>query len=164
MILAIDVDYRQSKAVAAGVLFRDWQAEAPIKEVTTNCDLVHDYVPGEFYRRELPCLLKLLEQVDLNLNTIVIDGYVYLGKERTPGLGRYLYDALDKQIAVIGVAKTAFKDTPASTEVKRGTSQRPLYVTAAGTDEASAQSCIQTMRGRDRIPMLLARDHSKAKV
>ena len=84
MILAIDVDYRQSKAVAAGVLFRDWQAEAPIKEVTTNCDLVHDYVPGEFYRRELPCLLKLLEQVDLNLKTIVIDGYVYLGKDRTP--------------------------------------------------------------------------------
>ena len=160
MILAIDVDYRQSKAVAAGVLFRDWQAEAPIKEVTTNCDLVHDYVPGEFYRRELPCLLKLLEQVDLNLKTIVIDGYVYLGKDRTPGLGRYLYDALNKQVTVIGVAKTAFKDTPASTELRRGTSQRPLYVTAAGIDEASAKRCIQTMHGHDRIPMLLKRvDH-----
>jgi deoxyribonuclease V len=160
MILAIDVDYRQGKAVAAGVLFRDWKDEAPIKEMTTDCDLVHDYVPGEFYRRELPCLLKLLEQVDIDLNTIVIDGHVYLGKDRTPGLGRYLYDALDKQIAVIGVAKTAFKDTPASTEVRRGTSKRPLYVSAAGIDEASAQRYIQAMHGRARIPTLLKRvDH-----
>ena len=160
MILAIDVDYRQDKAVAAGVLFRDWMDEAPIKEMTADCNLVHDYVPGEFYRRELPCLLKLLELVDINLNTIVIDGYVYLGKDRAPGLGRYLYDALDQQVAVIGVAKTAFKNTPVSTEVRRGTSQRPLYITAIGIDEASAQGCIQAMHGGDRIPTLLKRvDH-----
>jgi len=155
MILAMDVDYRQDKAVVAGVLLRDWQDEAPIKEIVADCDLVHDYVPGEFYRRELPCLLKLLEQINIDLNTIVIDGYVYLGKDHTPGLGRYLYDALDKPIAVIGVAKTAFKDTPASTEVRRGTSQRPLYVTAIGMDEASAKHRIQAMHGRDRIPTLL---------
>ena len=160
MILAMDVDYRLNNAVVAGVVLCDWQDETPIKEITADCDLVHDYVPGEFYRRELPCLLKLLEQVDINLKTIVIDGYVYLGKDRSPGLGRYLYDALDKQVAVTGVAKTAFKDTPASTEVRRGTSQRPLYVTAVGIDAASAQRCIQVMHGHGRIPTLLKRvDH-----
>lgn len=160
MILAMDVDYRRNNAVAAGVVLRDWQDEAPIKELTIACDVVHDYVPGEFYRRELPCLLKLLEQVDISLKTIVIDGYVYLGKDRIPGLGRYLYDALDRQVAVIGVAKTAFKDTPASTELRRGTSQRPLYVTAVGIDEADAKQCIQAMPGRDRVPTLLKRvDH-----
>ncbi|NNF97295.1 MAG: endonuclease V [Halobacteria archaeon] len=160
MILAMDVDYRQDKAVAAGVLLRDWKDEVPVMEITTECDLAHDYVPGEFYRRELPCLLKLLHRVDVNLNTIVIDGYVYLGKDRTPGLGRYLYDAWDKQVAVVGVAKTAFKDTPAGTEIKRGNSQRPLYVTAVGIDEASAKRSIQAMHGRDRIPALLKRvDH-----
>lgn len=160
MILAMDVDYRQDKAVVAGVLLSDWQDEEPIKEIITDCDLGHDYVPGEFYRRELPCLLKLLEQIEIELNTIVIDGYVYLGKDHKPGLGRYLFDALDKQIAVIGVAKTVFKGTPASTEIRRGTSQRPLYVTAAGMDETTAKHCIQAMHGADRIPALLKRvDH-----
>jgi deoxyribonuclease V len=151
----MDVDYRQDKAVVAGIVLRDWQDETPIKEISTGCELVHDYVPGEFYRRELPCLLKLLEQVELELDTIVIDGYVYLGKERTPGLGCYLYEALDKQVAVIGVAKNAFKETPTSAEIKRGTSQRPLYVTAAGMDEARAKQCLQMMHGHDRIPTLL---------
>lgn len=160
MILVMDVDYRKDKAVVAGVVLRDWQDEAPVKEIITDCDLVHGYVPGEFYRRELPCLLKLLEQLELKLNTIVIDGYVYLGKDHAPGLGRYLFDALDKQIAVVGVAKTAFKETPVSTEIRRGTSQRPLYVTAAGMDEASAKQSIQAMHGHDRIPALLKRvDH-----
>ena len=87
----------------------------------------------------------------------MIDGYVYLGKERTPGLGRYLYEALDKQVAVIGVAKNAFKNTPASTKLRRGKSQRPLYVTAAGIDEVDAKGYIQDMHGRDRIPTVLKR-------
>ena len=157
MIFIMDVDYRNDKAVVAGIVLRNWQDETPIKEISTDCGLVHDYVPGEFYRRELPCLLKLLEQVDIKINTIVIDGYVYLGKERTPGLGRYLYEALDKQVAVIGVAKNAFKNTPASTELRRGKSQRPLYVTAAGIDEVDAKGYIQDMHGRDRIPTVLKR-------
>ena len=155
MILIIDVDYRSDKAVAAGVMLHNWQDETPVKEFVTDCELQHDYVPGEFYRRELPCLLKLLDQVDIKLNTIVIDGYVHLGKERTPGLGRYLFEALHKQVAVVGVAKTAFKDTPSSTEIKRGMSQRPLYVTAAGMEEARAKQCVQAMHGRDRIPTIL---------
>ena len=60
MILVMDVDYRNDKAVVAGIVLRNWQDETPIKEISTDCGLVHDYVPGEFYRRELPCLLKLL--------------------------------------------------------------------------------------------------------
>ena len=155
MILVMDVDYRSDKAVAAGLALRTWTDRVPFKKIITDCELVHDYVPGEFYRRELPCLIKLLEQVEIEFNTIVIDGYVHLGKDRTPGLGCYLYEALDKQVAVIGVAKTAFKGTPSSTEIRRGTSQRPLYVTAAGMEEESAKQCIQAMHGRDRIPTVL---------
>ena len=157
MIVAMDVDYRQDNAVVAGVLFRDWLDDAPIKELTTECDVLDDYVPGEFYRRELPCLLKLFEQFDCQPDTIVIDGYVYLGLDRAPGLGSHLFDALGKQIAVIGVAKSAFKDTPVSAAVRRGTSQRPLYVSAIGMDEARARQCIQSMQGPDRMPTLLKR-------
>ncbi len=157
MILALDVDYRLDKAIAAGVLFHDWQDEVAVKELTTECDVADDYVSGEFYRRELPCLLKLIQQFDCTPDTIVIDGYVYLGQDRTPGLGWHLYETLDKRIAVIGVAKTAYKDTPASMAVRRGTSQRPLYVSAIGMDEAQARHCIETMHGPDRIPTLLKR-------
>ncbi len=157
MILAVDVDYRRNKAVAAGVLFHDWPDEIAVKEPISVCDVADDYVPGEFYRRELPCLLRLLEQVDVSLNTIVIDGFVYLGLERSPGLGWHLYEVLGKRVAVIGVAKTAFKDTPAGMAVRRGTSQRPLYVSAIGTDETNAKGCIQSMHGHDRIPSLLKR-------
>jgi deoxyribonuclease V len=157
MILATDVDYRRKKAVAAGVLFYDWQDEVAIKELVTECEVAGDYLPGEFYRRELPCLLRLLEQVEVNLNTIMIDGFVYLGQQRSPGLGWHLYQALGKRVAVLGVAKTAFKDTPVDMAVRRGTSQRPLYVSAIGVDEAKARNHIQSMHGRDRIPALLKR-------
>ena len=114
-------------------------------------------MPGEFYRRELPCLLKLLEQVNIKLDVILIDGYVRLGKDRLPGLGSYLYNALNKQIPVIGVAKNAFKDTPANMEIRRGKSERPLYVSAIAMDEAEAKRYIQVMYGPDRIPAMLKR-------
>ena len=157
MILAMDVDYRQDKSVAAGVLFHGWLDEVAVKQLTSVCEVANDYVPGEFYRRELPCLLELFEQIDVTPDTIVIDGYVYLGQDRSPGLGWYLYQALGMRIAVIGVAKTAFKHTPASMAVRRGTSRRPLYVSAIGMDEAEAKVCIQSMHGHDRIPNLLKR-------
>ena len=157
MILAMDVDYRQDKAVAGGGLFHDWQDERAELELTTECDVVNDYVPGEFYRRELPCLLQLFNQFHCTPRIIVIDGYVYLGRDRAPGLGWYLHEVLHRQVAVIGVAKTAFKETPSEMAVRRGSSQRPLYVSAIGMDESQARQCILTMHGPDRIPTVLKR-------
>ena len=45
--------------------------------------------PGQFYKRELPCILELLKQVNPLPNYIVIDGYVYLGGDEKPGLGKH---------------------------------------------------------------------------
>ena len=154
-ILAVDVDYRDDVAVAAGVLFQEWDAGSPQQEITVPCRSVEAYVPGQFYRRELPCILKLLEQLEIPVDIIVIDGFVYLGEEHRPGLGSHLYESLDRQIAVIGVAKSAFKDTPASTALWRGSSNHPLYVTAVGIEEDAARQGIQQMYGRDRLPTLL---------
>jgi deoxyribonuclease V len=156
-ILAVDVDYRRDKAVAAGIVFQDWNAASAWQELTVRCQAVEAYVPGEFYRRELPCILKLLEQVEFPVDIIVIDGFVYLGEEHRPGLGGHLYESLDRQIAVVGVAKSAFKDTPASAALWRGGSQRPLYVTAIGIEENVARQGIQQMAGKDRLPTLLKR-------
>lgn len=154
-ILAVDVDYRPDKAVAAGILFQAWGDSVPLQEISIVCEIVDEYVPGEFYRRELPCILKLLRELDKHVDIIVIDGFVHLGEERRPGLGTHLYEKLNGKVAVIGVAKSAFRDTPASTELLRGGSQRPLYVTAIGMAEDAARRGIRQMSGKDRIPTLL---------
>jgi deoxyribonuclease V len=157
MILAVDVDYREGRAWVAGILFKDWGDAQPATERVVECEVTGDYRPGEFFRRELPCIERLLQEIGQRVNCIVVDGYVYLGAERQPGLGKHLFEALEQQIAVIGVAKTPFRDTPDTTAVFRGRSTRPLYVTAAGMSEDVARQRIRAMQGEHRIPTLLQR-------
>lgn len=157
MILAVDVAYQEHKAVAAGVLFNDWADCDPVRELSVEIDEVAGYEPGRFYKRELPCLLALLQRVDPLPAYIIIDGYVYLGGDQKPGLGRHLYEALNHQSVVIGVAKRRFKGTPATAELRRGNSHRALYVTAAGIDQAEAKALVEKMCGPHRLPAMLKR-------
>ncbi|QTA93701.1 Endonuclease V [Desulfonema magnum] len=157
MILATDVDYRESNAVAAGILFERWESESPVKEITVRVSNVEAYVPGQFYKRELPCIKALLDTIHDSITCILIDGYVYLGKDRKPGLGKHLWDMLEGQIPVIGVAKSAFADTPEPAELIRGNSIRPLFVTSEGIDAEIARQCVRKMHGENRIPTLLRR-------
>ena len=155
MILAADVHYRKAQAVAAGVLFETWADCAPCQVLLAQLPTAAAYEPGQFYKRELPCILALIEQLERLPECVIVDGYVHLGSERLPGLGKHLYDALEQRAAVIGVAKSRFRNTPAAARVFRGGSRRPLYVTAAGIDPARAQNRIATMCGGHRIPTLL---------
>jgi deoxyribonuclease V len=118
---------------------------------------VAPYEPGQFYRRELPCLLAVLGKIPDAVEAIVVDGYVWLADEQTPGLGGHLFQALGGTIPVIGVAKTQFRSARASQAVLRGGSQRPLYITAAGMSREAAAHHIQAMHGPHRIPTLLKR-------
>jgi len=155
MIAAVDVDYRDSQALAACVLFHHWTDATPCAEVTAPIFQVAEYQPGQFYKRELPCLLAALNKVPSPVDLIVVDGYVWLGDETHPGLGAHLYQALARAIPVIGVAKTRFLSATAARPVQRGDSQRPLYVTAAGMDIEEACRHIAAMHGPHRIPTLL---------
>ena len=169
MIVCVDVDYREdlggqtTSAVAAAVLFASWSAAYADAEHTRTIEEVSAYVPGQFYRRELPCLLALLaelperSELDEELGPIVIDGYVVLDEHGKPGLGRYLYDALERRVPIIGVAKTPFRANKAAREVLRGTSRQPLYVTAVGVDPDLAARNVQDMHGRFRFPTMLKR-------
>ncbi len=157
MIAALDVDYRPSSAVAACVLFRGWTAQAPLSERVVTLGAPAPYEPGQFYRRELPCLLKALEQCENRPDVVVIDGYVWLGDENVPGLGGHLYQALTKQVIVVGVAKTRFANATAAVSICRGASRAPLYVTAAGMPAVEAARLVQGMHGPFRIPTLLKR-------
>jgi deoxyribonuclease V len=156
-IVAVDVQYSEHLAAVAGVIFEDWGVPCATQELTQLISEPAPYMPGEFWRRELPCIEALLRASGTRPDVIVIDGYVWLDAAGRPGLGAHLFAALNGAIPVIGVAKTAFLGSPHVQQVRRGTSQRPLYVTAQGITAAEAASAIQQMHGANRIPTLLKR-------
>jgi deoxyribonuclease V len=157
MILAVDVSYVNGKAVAAGVLFEKWESEAPTAELAVEIEDVAEYVPGQFYLRELPCIKKLIDNVAQPFECIVIDGYVTLGEAKIPGLGMHLWEALGAMVKVIGVAKSSFPGTSDNAKLYRGASKNPLYITAAGLSLDEAKQCIEKMAGKYRMPTLLKR-------
>lgn len=157
MIACLDVDYRDRGAVAACVLFSAWSDNKPASEAVVEIAEVKPYTSGQFFRRELPCLLAVLRALDERPHILIVDGYVWLEGERNPGLGAHLYGAIGPQSAVIGVAKSKFLGAALVREVTRGRSVSPLYITAAGMDLSDAAHHIQEMHGEFRIPTLLKR-------
>lgn len=158
MIICMDVDYRGDMAQAAGLLFDHWQATEPVKEYITTISPIEDYEPGSFYKRELPCLLALLQEVQEKISYIIIDGYVWLNEAEKSGLGAYLHHTYDESIPVIGVAKSPFgQKNNKVAEIYRGFSEKPLYVTCVGMELTQAASYIQSMHGDYRLPSLLKR-------
>jgi len=155
MILAIDVDYGENSALAAGVLFSNWDDMEAKDIFTSTINEISEYQPGHFYKRELPCILQLLKEHNLKPEIILVDGYVFLDGSEAAGLGKYLYDALDDKTIVIGVAKRSFKDISSKYAVYRGESKKPLYVTSVGLDINLALESVARMYGKYRIPELL---------
>jgi deoxyribonuclease V len=152
MELAItDVAYHDDVARAACVLADAWSAQFPVRSFTALRTPVAEYVPGSFWQRELPVLLALLE--GLRPDVIVIDGYVWLDDAGRKGLGAHLHDAVG--IPVVGVAKTSFDGSAFARPVLRGTSRKPLYVTAVGVDPDEAAAAVLAMHGPHRLPTLL---------
>jgi deoxyribonuclease V len=157
MIACVDVDYRDPGAVAACVLLRDWADAEPCGEHVEKIAAVEPYEPGEFFRRELPCLRAVLGRTAAPVDVVVIDGYVWLDAAATrPGLGAHLFEALGRRTPVVGVAKTQFAGA-AGVAVFRGGSRRPLIVTAAGMEPGAAARHFEAMHGAHRIPTLLKR-------
>ncbi|MEM9776726.1 MAG: endonuclease V [Chloroflexota bacterium] len=154
-IFCMDVDYRVDHAAAAGILFDDWELDAVIQKVTVTIDQVAPYQSGEFYKRELPCLIKLIDQLATLPSVFIVDGFVYLDGQKKMGLGAYLWEHVGRKVPVIGVAKKRFKENTAAVEITRGKSQTPLFVTAAGIDLQIASSQIMKMHGKFRISTLL---------
>jgi deoxyribonuclease V len=156
MIACLDVDYRDAVACAAGVTFRDWLDAETVDERVVYVRAVEPYAPGQFFRRELPCLLAVLWGWP-PVGIVVVDGYVWLDGMTKAGLGAHLYQALAERVPVIGVAKTRFRGALGAREVIRGESRRPLFITAAGMETERAAEHIRSMHGCSRIPTLLAR-------
>jgi deoxyribonuclease V len=90
MILAVDTCYSDDLAVVDGVASSDWTAEREDAVYRCVVEDVAPYVPGQFFRRELPGILSLLNNHRLEPDIIVVDGFVYLDDRWSPGLGRHL--------------------------------------------------------------------------
>ena len=160
MILAVDVLYTDGKGIAAGVLFENWESCSPVGEYVSEMDVDEAYVPGQFYKRELPCILRLLHEHALSPDTIIVDGYVFLDGVEKPGLGKYLYDALGGKQTIVGVAKNLFSGISSMHGILRGRSHKPLYITVIGDSLDAAKANVLSMCGEHRIPVLLKRaDH-----
>jgi deoxyribonuclease V len=155
VILAVDVAYSGSSGVAAGVLLRDWSDVAPSREIVVRIPHVEDYVPGEFFRRELPCIEAVLQEIGEPLECVVVDGYVTLGDPPHDGLGAVLWNRLGQHVPVIGVAKSKYLGVPQEAFLLRGGSNRPLFVTAAGMTTGEAKRRVFSMAGAHRLPDML---------
>jgi deoxyribonuclease V len=67
----------------------------------------------------------------------------------------HLFNALKREIPIIGVAKNAFHDTPSECSITRGQSAKALFVSAVGVDLEIAKNHIVEMHGEFRMPTLL---------
>jgi deoxyribonuclease V len=163
-IAILDGAYAADAAGVACVLADAWTVGTPRTEISRHLVCAPaPYVPGEFYRRELPLLRAVIDDINPPPAIIVIDGYVWLGADGTPGLGARLFESLRSMIPIIGVAKTRYRSDTWSERICRGKSRRPLYVTSAGVENAMAARLISGMHGEHRIPTLLQQADSLAR-
>jgi deoxyribonuclease V len=155
LCVAVDVHYhRRGGARAAAVTAADATFARVVGERTADVPEVAAYRPGEFYLRELPPLRTVLDGLT-GLGLLVIDGYADLDPGGRPGLGAYA--SREFSVPVIGVAKSAFATATHAIPVLRGTSARPLLITAAGMPPAEAADLVRLMAGRFRVPDALRR-------
>lgn len=156
LFAAVDVHYSAGDVAVGVVVFRGWNASAPTEVLRWVGSGAQPYIPGEFYRRELPFIEQALRAAASypEVSVVIVDGYVELDHGRA-GLGRHLYEALGGSAAVVGVAKTPFGDASWARPVRRGRSHRPLLVTAAGMSLDDASEGVRSMSGPNRLPALL---------
>ncbi len=155
-IACLDVAYGDAATAVAGALIESWDAKVPSQMRVRRFDSPTEaYEPGAFHKRELPLLLSIISEFDQPIETIVIDGYVWLDANGKPGLGAHLFASLGRLTPVIGVAKTRYRNDTWSIPVLRGASQRPLFVTSAGIQTNKAAECVRRMHGDHRIPTIL---------
>jgi deoxyribonuclease V len=158
---AVDVHYPSTGgARAAAVLASDASFAQVLAERTATVPAVPPYQSGEFYLRELPPLRAVLTDTT-GLGLLVVDGYVDLDPGGQPGLGAHAHAEFG--IPVIGVAKTRFHTATHAIPVQRGSSLRPLFVTAAGMPAADAADLVRCMAGRYRLPDALRRADNLAR-
>lgn len=161
-IALLDAQYDESthSGRVACLTAENWTAAEPSAELVVDVQDVKPYRPGHFFERELPGLLQVLRKVTTPVDAIIVDGYVVLDEDGSPGLGAHLHEALGCTVPVIGIAKRPYRGSDFAEQVLRGDSRVPLFVTALGMSPHQAAALVKAMHGSHRIPTLAKRvDH-----
>lgn len=153
MILCIDVAYDEQKDEnkIGCVLIKDFFDEKPYKTYELVKYGVHAYIPGQFYKRELPCIMHAIDHIRNDgeqIDTVIVDGYCFLEPGHI-GLGEHLFQELKECVTVVGVAKTKYKD--ADCVIARN----GLFVSASGITKEKAAEYVELMHGKHKNPSIL---------
>lgn len=154
MIIVMDVDYGEREACVAGVFAERTDSKESCGFLRLKVTDYGNYESGQFYKRELPCIQAILEKINCKiLDLIIIDGYADFGTQRV-SLGQAVYNTY--QIPTIGIAKKACQYCHLmNTEVFRGSSKSPLFVTSYGISQEEARNIVTCMSGKNRLPYLV---------
>lgn len=162
--LAIDsYYYSETDSYSVGFVFDTWADSSPVKVLESHVSNFGPYIPGEFYKRELPGVLSIVHQIDLlEFDTIIIDGYVSMVDKdfnELPGLGMKLSEKIEMhdKLTIIGVAKSLFgRSDITSIPVIRGEASTPIWVSSVGEfDNLSTSKLIKSMAGKYKLPDIL---------
>ncbi len=159
--LILDVHYqenpqtKQTTASVAGIRFQGIVKNNILSTHTIKIDNVAPYQSGQFYKREMPCILALLVEINEPYDCIIVDGYVYLDGEQKEGLGKHLYNHLTDKKSIIGIAKNKFFDISENYAVYRGVSKHPLYVTSVDFDNQKALQIVKNLEGEHKLPNIV---------
>ena len=158
----VDVSYLDNFAAVACIISSSTKPWPALRSYTAILENICHYEPGNFYKRELPCILDVFKKIEEHVSTIFVDAYVWLPDGR-PGLGARLYYTLNEEIAVVGIAKNGFMASNESGVVKcifRGSSRRPLFISAAGVSLEEAAKTVSRLPGPFRIPLHMQTAHT----
>ena len=155
MKLIVTVLFDGTQAMVAAVAFDAWDAAEATKTYGSRIAQVEKPVRGELDLREVHCVMQLLREHSLEPELIVLDGFVHLDADETPGLGQHLFQALGGRVPVVGVSKTRLPGLTGQFEVMREDETPPLLVTCAGIDIGAAKARLRAMHGRKRVPTLM---------
>lgn len=167
-ILAVDTFYHPDKAKTVGVLFDSWDQDEPSMVIESWTTDFGPYIPGQFYLRELPPTMKLLEQVDIKeIGVLIVDGFLQVYDSEVgrleKGLGLRLGEILrieKKDLVLVGVAKTDYREQGERWKLaepwKRGPlGSKPLWVQVDGMRIPDLMHGLGQMKGNCRLPDML---------
>lgn len=167
MILALDSYYNNDVCNTSLVIFENIHSSSPVYTDTIYTAVTAEYIPGQFYKRELPGIIQILDKLMdehpeywNNIDVIITDSFLRLKTETDEwnGLGMHLYDYLackNQPKIIYGVAKSKFgKCDEISETITRGSSNTPLYVQSTDDMHHAAEQ-IKNMHGEFRMPTML---------
>lgn len=164
--LAIDsYYYSDTNCYTVGLVFSHWNSKDPDCILESTVSEFAPYIPGQFYKRELPGVLSIIRQVNLReFDTIILDGFTRLldnSLNVIPGLGEKLETELGiiPGLSIIGVAKSMFcKSDSVSLPLYRGQAKTPLWISVSSGSEIdlmTARDYIKSMYGDSKLPDML---------